>query len=121
MNTNTDTGTRAAALGAAALLIASLAACGGTAPTVDISSEQRSLTDVAERRLALQPSSRTDVAERRLSLGESSADAVRSVAAPRAQARTATDVAERRLWMRAAIDTPVRVPDVAERRLWITH
>ena len=70
---------------AAAALIASLAACGGNAATIDTSAQQRSLTDVAERRLNLQQGSRTDVAERRLNLGQSGADAA-AAASPRPEA-----------------------------------
>ncbi|GGI47380.1 hypothetical protein BCL57_002077 [Agromyces flavus] len=118
---NTKTGTRAAAALAAAALIASLAGCAGTASKVDTSSKERSLTDVAERQLALRPSSRTDVAERRLLLGEPPVNGGASVTAPRTPAPALPDVAERRQWMRGELNESTAIPDVAERRLWISH
>ena len=64
MNTTIRTSVAVGLVVAAA--IASLAGCAGTAQPAEPAKHERSLSDVAERRLQLQESSRTDVAERRL-------------------------------------------------------
>ncbi|GAA2027070.1 hypothetical protein GCM10009819_08030 [Agromyces tropicus] len=131
---NTDTNSRfqhrAIAALAAAVLIAPLAGCAGVGSRSDTSVEQRSLTDVAERRLALRETSRTDVAERRLALRETSrtdvaerrlwmgAAASAAGAAP-VGASVTPDVVERRQWMAESADEPIDLPDVVERRLWM--
>ncbi|WP_438854894.1 hypothetical protein [Agromyces sp. M3QZ16-3] len=118
MNTNTRIRNSVVAALAAATLIAPLAGCAGERTGVSTSVEQRSLTDVAERRLALRESSRTDVAGRRLWMGTSASASSSSVDAL-APTTVTPDVVERRQWMNASETGPIDLPDVAERRLWM--